>query len=273
MAVIALASLSGAPGVTTTAAAWAIHSAHPTLIVEADTAGGSPLLAGMWGGARMHDTSVLALAAHLGEPLEQYLWSQAVLLPEQTDRWVLPAIAWPAQSRSVEPVWSPLAAALRAISDEGGTDVLIDMGRITSATPSERVWALADTADVLVIVVDGAIAALNTAIITIPGLRELLAATGTKERLVILPRLPGAIRDREGLRPYGHAEIADQFGGTKVLDPLVYDPRRAAVYAGGAMKQFRHDRSSYVVSVRRLTRQAREHAESCRALIEAREEL
>ncbi|MDN5766095.1 MAG: hypothetical protein L0H96_09560 [Humibacillus sp.] len=273
MTVIALASLSGAPGVTTTAAAWAVHSAHPTLIIEAATAGGSPMLAGLWAGTRAHDTSVLALAAHLGEPLEQYLWSQAVALPGQSDRWVLPAIAWPAQARSVEPVWRPLAAALRAISDDGGIDVLIDMGRITAATARDRVWTLADTADVLIVVVDGAIAALNTAIIVTPELRDLLATTGTKERLAILPRLTGLTRDREGLRPYGHAEIASHFGGTKVLDPLIHDPRRAAVYAGGAMKRVGHDRSTYVHSIERLSRQAREHANACRSLIETREEI
>lgn len=271
MTVIALASLSGAPGVTTTAAAWAVHCADPTLVIEADTAGGSPLLAGMWGGTRKHDTSVLALAAHLGEPLEQHLWSQAVALPGRSDRWVLPAIAWPAQARSVEPVWRPLAAALRAISDEGGTDVLVDLGRISSATAAHSVWALADTADVLIVVVDGAIASLNTAVIAVPELRELLAATGTRQRLAILPRLTGLGRDREGVRPYSHTEIASHFGGAKVLDPVIYAPRRAGVYSGGAAKQFGHDRSAYVASVVRLSRQAREHAQACRALIEAGE--
>ena len=52
MAVIALASASGSPGVTTTALGMALLWARPALLVEADPTGGSALLAGYWRGQR-----------------------------------------------------------------------------------------------------------------------------------------------------------------------------------------------------------------------------
>ena len=52
MAVIALASASGSPGVTTTALGLAMLWPRPVLLVEADPTGGSGLLAGYFRGTR-----------------------------------------------------------------------------------------------------------------------------------------------------------------------------------------------------------------------------
>jgi hypothetical protein len=52
MAVIALASASGSPGVTTTALGLALLWPRPVLLIEADPTGGSGLLAGYFRGTR-----------------------------------------------------------------------------------------------------------------------------------------------------------------------------------------------------------------------------
>ena len=55
MAVVALASASGSPGVTTTALGLALLWPRPVLLVEADPTGGSGLLAGYFRGTREYD--------------------------------------------------------------------------------------------------------------------------------------------------------------------------------------------------------------------------
>ena len=67
MSVYALTSISGSPGVTTTAVAWAYLSPTPTLIVEADPTGGSPILAGVMRGEQPPDVSIIDL---VGQPVD-----------------------------------------------------------------------------------------------------------------------------------------------------------------------------------------------------------
>ena len=55
MAVIALTSASGSPGVTTTAVALAFLWPRPVVLVEADPTGGSAILAGYFRGTREYD--------------------------------------------------------------------------------------------------------------------------------------------------------------------------------------------------------------------------
>ena len=62
MAVIALASASGSPGVTTTALAMALLWPRPVLLVEADPTGGSGLLAGYFRGTREYGAGLIELA-------------------------------------------------------------------------------------------------------------------------------------------------------------------------------------------------------------------
>ncbi|MGK2852999.1 MAG: hypothetical protein ACSLE3_02645, partial [Microbacteriaceae bacterium] len=66
MALIALASASGSPGVTTTAMGLALAWPRPVLLVEADPTGGSGLLAGYFRGTREYTAGLieLALTAH-----------------------------------------------------------------------------------------------------------------------------------------------------------------------------------------------------------------
>ena len=108
MAVHVLVCFSGAPGVTTTAVAWATLSPRPTLIVEAGIWGGSAVVSGLWGGQRPHEQSVLALANSHPDSYVEDLWDQTVALPGTDSGWVLPGIGTPSQARSMRGVWGPL---------------------------------------------------------------------------------------------------------------------------------------------------------------------
>ena len=62
MAVIALTSASGSPGVTTTALGLTLLWPRAVLLVEADPTGGSGVLAGFFRGAREYDSGLIELA-------------------------------------------------------------------------------------------------------------------------------------------------------------------------------------------------------------------
>ncbi|MCB0909871.1 MAG: hypothetical protein KDB63_22470, partial [Nocardioidaceae bacterium] len=62
MAVVALASASGSPGVTTTSLGLALAWPRPVLLVEADPTGGSGILAGFFRGLREYDAGLVEVA-------------------------------------------------------------------------------------------------------------------------------------------------------------------------------------------------------------------
>ncbi len=67
MAVIALCSASGSPGVTTTSLGLALLWPRPVLLVEADPTGGSGILAGYFRGIRAYDQGLVELALSSSE--------------------------------------------------------------------------------------------------------------------------------------------------------------------------------------------------------------
>ena len=62
MAVIALASAAGSPGVTTSALGLALTWPRPVLLIEADPTGGSAMLAGFFRGTTAHTAGLIDLA-------------------------------------------------------------------------------------------------------------------------------------------------------------------------------------------------------------------
>lgn len=89
MALVVLASASGAPGVTTTALGLAMRWPRPVVLVDADPVGGSPVLAGLFQGAVAHPDAMVQLVlaqreGRLGEALPTSL-----LVLEDTNASVL----------------------------------------------------------------------------------------------------------------------------------------------------------------------------------------
>ncbi len=271
MAIHALTSITGSPGVTTTALAWAYLTTRPTLIVEADPTGGSAILAGLWDGAQRHDRSVLDLANYPAGEFADRLWASTLQLPGLTQRWVLPAIGSGQQSVAMMPVWPALAATLRAIADTG-TDVLIDAGRITAA---DSPWALVDAADTVLVLTRTNLQSLNALAIALPDLRESLTASGTAQRLGVVavqggPRefrwWPFGMHDF-GVAPYAAREVREIADPIQVVATLPSRARQAAVYSNGLKAGRLHARRSYVRTVRHLIEAATEHAATSRSIM------
>ena len=70
MAVVALTSASGSPGVTTTAVGLALTWPRPVLLIEADPTGGSGVLAGYFRGTREYDVGLIELALSPASPAD-----------------------------------------------------------------------------------------------------------------------------------------------------------------------------------------------------------
>ena len=222
MAVVALCSAKGSPGVTTTALGLALGWHRPVILVEADVAAGSSILAGWLRGSTAHERGLidLALAAALGEELDAALAKS--LMPLAGPAQLLPGLANATQVSSVGRLWQPLGELLRQM-DAQGTDVIIDLGRLGAANgPAE----LLRFADLTLLTLRADLPAVAGARGWLPVLRNELDRTGqgTAElRAVVIG--PG--------RPYSAREIGDALA-LPVLGALVWEPDCAAVFSHGA---------------------------------------
>ncbi len=111
MAIIALVSGKGSPGVTTAALACTLTWHRRLVLAECDPAGGS-ILAGYLGGALDGRRGIgeLAVAELRDGNLEAHFWSQLVDLDApRRERLLLPGVVDPAQAGSVTPLWQRFA--------------------------------------------------------------------------------------------------------------------------------------------------------------------
>lgn len=262
MPVIALTSFSAAPGVTSTALTWAQVSTRPTLLVEADPAGGAPLLCIAWQGAQSHDRSLLDLAHHPVGEYPQRIWDVALQLPQRSDAWILPGVSSRAQATSFGELWSALGDALRRISTETGIDVVIDMGRWgAQGYPMQ----LLKRADAVLVMTDTTLPALNSLSLGLEGLAGRLDGVGATRRLAVVPLLGN---EKGGAhRPYGTREIRQVTASTPVLPGIERDVKAAGdrVWSKERQRMRWLDRlinphSGYALSVQRLVEATTKHA-------------
>lgn len=222
MSVIALTSAKGAPGVTTTAVGLALAWPRPVLLVEADAAGSSAILAGYLRANVPLSHGLIDLAvAHRDGALADQLVPSSLELPGTTVR-LLPGLATHAQAHSMTAVWPALAAALADL-DTQGMDVIIDAGRVSAAAAP---LPLLRAADLVVLTARTTLPAIAGLRGTLSGLAEDLEANGRGASTLQL-LLVG-----EG-HPYTGAEIAKHLGWP-VLSTLAFDPTGAEVYSLGA---------------------------------------
>ena len=260
MAVLALTSAKGAPGVSTAALAMTLLWPRAALLAECDPAGGSSVLAGYLRGTVEHSRGLLPLAlAQRHEELEQALWSQTVPLTDTTTpgtdapgsdlagpggpgcRWLLPGLSDAAQAPSTAALWGPLGALLASL-ERAEVDVLVDAGRLGAA---HAPTALLRQADLVLLVTGASLPAVAAARARLAVLREDLAVTATGD--------PGASALRlllvgEG-RPYTAREISAALD-VPVLASLAWDPASAEVLSTGAAPGRRFDASALVRSTR-----------------------
>lgn len=255
MAVLALTSAKGAPGVSTAALAMTLLWPRAALLAECDPAGGSSVLAGYLRGTVEHSRGLLPLAlAQRHNELEQALWSQTVALTDTTAtdidasgsrgpdrRWLLPGLSDAAQAPSTAALWEPLGSLLASL-ERDHTDVLVDAGRLGAA---HAPTALLRQADLVLLVLGTSLSAVAAARARLAVLREELAVTsGTDNALAGV----GLLLVGEG-RPYTGREIAGSLG-LPVVATLAWDPASAEVLAAGATPGRRFAGSPLVRSTR-----------------------
>jgi hypothetical protein len=138
MAIVALLSAKGSPGVTTTALACTLTWRRRVVLAECDPAGGSVLagyLGGQLDGAR--GLGELAVAELRDGNLEQSFWSQLVDLDApRRERLLLPGPVDAVQAGSVTPLWQRIADFFVHLEKgQPAYDVIVDCGRLYVADP------------------------------------------------------------------------------------------------------------------------------------------
>jgi len=221
MTLIAVASFSGSPGVTTAAlgiaACWPAD-AEP-LLAEADPSGGD--LQAWFGLPDTPGMVSLAAAARRGHGPD-LLAGHAALLPGGLSALPGPvgaSQAYAAASQLAAVGYEPVTAAAAA-----GQVIVADCGRLAPGTP---VTPLLDTAAVLLVITTGDAAALAHVHARLGTLADMAGQTE-----LLLSGRPG---------PYPAAEISDTLGVT-VAGRLPWDPAGAALLRGVPVRRGRRTR-------------------------------
>lgn len=216
MAVIALTSASGSPGVTTSALGMALLWPRPVLFVEADPTGGSGLLAGYFRGTREYTSGLVELAltastihdglAEVAQPIEGTTLSFVAGTRSHT------------QSPALRDLWAPLADELAAL-ESNGQDVIVDAGRLGLVGFPEPLLARAD----LVLLVTRT---------TLPALCAVRSWAEALRSGSLESRHNAVLVIGEG-QPYSAREVARVLN-SPVVAALPHDPTSAAVFSRGA---------------------------------------
>jgi len=255
MAIVSLFSISGAPGVSSTALALTLAWPRPAVLVDGDPTASKAVLAGWLQGLAPHDRSLVDLAiAHTHGELADALPAVMLELPGASQRWLIPGVQSPLQARSVETLWPALLDALADL-DGSGTDVIIDAGRLgMNHAPMRAVR----TADVALVVTRTTLPAVAAVASWLPILAEVLEASDSS-RLGL--GLVGAGR------PYSAREVSRSLGNLPVLANLAWDPATADCFSLGKPAGRHFESSALVRSARSAAASLARIAQARRAML------
>jgi hypothetical protein len=238
MAVFALLSAGGAPGVTTAGLALTLSWPSRVVLAECDPSGGD-VLAGLLAGHLPASNGLLPLALEAGAGSEvpaDTLWRQLIELDEEHNRLLLAGISDPRQSAALQSSLPWIADALQAMQ----ADVLADCGRLDAVAAVRPVLAAASLA---VLVLRPTLRQVSRAVPRIEMLTNLVG----KDRVVALLAGDGTASGREVAKTLGvpvagqlpddgktAAVLSDGLGSRRNLDsrPLI----RAAAAAGRGLR-------------------------------------
>lgn len=264
MAVIALTSIAGSPGVTTAATALAVHWPRPVLLVEADDANATSLMMGFFRSnlhpdalglrkaayayqtSTLHEDLILSpehgisIAVHELPPARQF---PIPALPEGHRMWVLPGFNDLTAVNSVKTMWRALAPLLVRVSESQAVDVLIDLSRLRIDDPRLPMLDVADQALVLTgsTLVD--LNRLHRRMNFTADLAERLEGIGRAEKYRLIT-----------IDAVAEAQPASAFSQVvlPVIATLPFDPQGAAVFSVGR-PDTRPARNTYRQAIRRAT--------------------
>lgn len=236
MAAIALCSITGSPGVTTTALGLALCWSRPTVLLEADPTGSSAILAGYLRGQMVPPDALIELVvAHSQGRLRSQIPQVTLTLPN-SEVSLIPGPRSHTQPGAMTGLWDPLLAALKDLATTG-QNTIIDLGRLGhegSATP------ILYRADLTLVVTRSDLVSLSGARSRVKALRDQFEEFGVSHSLGLVVIGAG--------RPYSAKEIGDVLQ-LPVVATLPHEPKTAAVFSRG--KQVRKlDSTSLVRSLR-----------------------
>lgn len=226
MALYALISPGGSPGVTTTALALALSWPRPVVVAECDPSGGD-IVAGLYAGHLRAPRGLLGVAFEAGRgaaALAAELSSQLVPLDDTGKRKFLAGITDPRQAVGLSPAWPGIAVGLGSL----GADVIADCGRLDSGA-SQPTSVLTEAAAVILVMR--------------PTLRQVARA---RSRIDMVSQVIGG-RDRLGLLLIGDrglrsGEIAKSLD-VRVIGSIPEDSNTARVLSDGEGRRTRLERT------------------------------
>jgi hypothetical protein len=230
MAVIALASASGSPGVTTTAVGLSLLWPRPVVLVDADPTGGSGILAGYFRGTTEYEAGLVELALSPADVADAL---RDVVRPfEGSKASYVAGTRSQAQAAGLRDLWPRLADALAGL-DELGQDVIVDAGRMGLAGSPEPVLGSADLTVLLTRTTLPALAAARPRADTIRRNHEWSS--------------PSVVLVGEG-QPYRSHEVGKALD-LPVIAAVADDPDAAAVFSRGVTPRKTFDSGSLVRSL------------------------
>ena len=235
MAILLLASASGAPGVTTLGVGLALCWSRSVLLADCDPGAHQAVL-----GSSAEGKGLLRVAeAHRDRrPLTEVVIDQSMPLTEDdtTSRLFLPGFARPSSAGLFAPTWPELTEAFVTLDDHG-FDVIVDAGRLShSGLPT----ALVDRADLTALVLRSDLRSIVSARVHLLALRE-------HPRLQASARSLGLILVGGG-QPYSAREIGKSLG-VPVIAELADDEASARHLSDGAPRSRRFDTSQLARSL------------------------
>jgi hypothetical protein len=223
MAVIALTSASGSPGVTTAALGMALLWPRPVILVEADPTGGSSLLAGYFRGTREYAGGLIELAL-TASTIHDGLAEVAQRI-DGTDVSFVAGTRSHTQAPALRDLWQPLSEELADL-ETAGQDAIIDAGRLGLAGSPEPLIA---NADLTLILTRTSLPALSATRSWADSVRR--GALGWNQAGVVV------VGQRQ---PYRSTEVTTVLK-LPVVAVLADDPESAAVFSRGATPSSRFD--------------------------------
>ena len=247
MAVFAMLSAGGAPGVTTAALALTLSWPGPVLIAECDPSGGD-ILAGLLSGHLPATAGLLALTLEAcagAEVPADILRRQLIGLDEEHNRLLLAGISDPRQSAALQSALPWIAEAWPGLR----ADVLADCGRLDALAAVRPVLSVASLA---VLVLQPTLRQASRAVPRV----EMLTSLMGPGRVVLLTVGDGAASSRELAKTLG----------VPVAGHLPADPKTAAVLSDGLGSRRRLTERPLIRAAAAVGRGIRAAAESAGAL-------
>ncbi|EGF73134.1 hypothetical protein HMPREF9343_02722 [Cutibacterium acnes HL099PA1] len=241
MSTIVLTSVSGAPGVTTTAIGLGRVWPQSSLVVEDDTH--HAMLAGYLRAAQHAEPNLATVANLTATPTNaQTVW-ESIARPLPTDdpvsglrrKAVLgPPTPW--SRAGIDPRWGFMLALWRQLA-EAGIDTIIDLGRLATpltSTPHLIATPIVEDADMILVMIEATLRDVAGAHTMVEGLAEQMNLAGAHQRLGLLVHRGGAAR---GVAEFTDKEITSALQ-LPVCGSIVHDPVAAAQLSDGVGQRF-----------------------------------